>query len=138
VVLYTRAHAWVFRRSGGRLGKRLVGVPVLVLRTTGRRSGEQRESPTFFLGHGDGWAVVASNGGSPRPPAWSLNLEARPDADAFVAGQWYPVRARRATVPETEELWPRFVELYRGYDHYRAISPRELPVVILERRGGGT
>jgi deazaflavin-dependent oxidoreductase (nitroreductase family) len=129
-----RAQAWIYRRSGGRLARSLVGVPVMVLRTTGRRSGRKRESPMFFLPHADGWAVVASNAGSPRPPAWLLNVEAKPEAEAFVDGGWHPVRARQATAAEADELWPRFVEIYRGYDHYRAISSRELAVVVLERR----
>ena len=131
--LFSRGHAWLVRRSGGRL-KNFIGVEVLILRTTGRRSGKPRESPMFFLPHGDGWAVVASNAGSPHQPAWFLNVEANSEADAFVDGGWHAVRARQATPEEVEELWPRFVEIYRGYDHYREISTRELPVVVLERR----
>lgn len=86
----------------------------------------------FFVSHGDAFAVVASNGASPRPPAWWLNLQAQPDADAFVEGTWRPVRARRATDAEAEDLWPRLVEVYSGYEHYRAIATRELPVIVLE------
>ena len=130
----TRLHAWVLRRSGGRLGRRFVGVPVIVLRTTGRRSGEPRESPMFYLSHGDSWAVMASNAASERPPAWFLNLEANPDADALVDGGWHAVRGRRATAEESAELWPRFVELYPGVEHYRSIAKRDFPIVILERR----
>jgi deazaflavin-dependent oxidoreductase (nitroreductase family) len=130
----TRAHAWILRRSRGRVGRRFLGAPVLVLRTTGRRSGEPREAPMFYLEHGDGWAVVASNAASKRMPAWFHNLQADADAEALVDGGWHPVRGRRATDAEEQELWPRFVEIYRGYDHYRAIATRELPVVVLERR----
>ena len=130
----SRAHAWLLRRSGGRIGKRFLGADVAVLRTTGRKSGEPRESPMFYLSHGDGWAVVASNAASKRPPAWWLNLEAKPDAEAFVDGSWQPVRARRATEQEREALWPRFVAMYRGYDHYKSVATREMPVVVLEPR----
>ena len=131
----TRAHAWVFRRSGGRLGRRFMGADVLVLRTTGRRSGEPREAPMFYLSFRDGWAVVASNAASVRPPAWWLNLQASPEADAFVPGaSWTPVRARRASDAERDELWPRFVAMYRGYDRYAALATREMPVLVLERR----
>src|ERR671917_1859826 len=74
--LPTRAHAWLLRRSKGRLGRRLFGAPVLVLRTIGRKSGEPREAPMFYLRDGDGYAVVASNAASKKPPAWFLNLQA--------------------------------------------------------------
>ena len=132
--LPTRAHAWLFKRSKGRLGKRFFGAPVLVLRTTGRKSGEPRESPMFYIRHGDGWAVVASNAASKRPPAWFLNLQASGDVHVLVDGDDRPARAREASAAETDELWPRFVEIYRGYDHYKELAQRKLPVVILEPR----
>jgi deazaflavin-dependent oxidoreductase (nitroreductase family) len=88
----------------------------------------------FYVRHGDGFAVVASNAASKRPPAWWLNLRAAPDAEAAVGGGWRPVRAREATEAERSELWPRFVAMYRGYDHYREIATREMPVVVLEPR----
>jgi deazaflavin-dependent oxidoreductase (nitroreductase family) len=132
--LPTRAHAWLLRRTRGRVGRRFLGADVLVLRTTGRRSGELRDAPVFYLGHGRGFAVVASNAASERPPAWWLNLQAQPQAEAFVAGASHRVSARRATDEETAELWPRFVAMYRGYDHYRSVATREMPVVVLEPR----
>jgi F420H(2)-dependent quinone reductase len=122
------------RRSGGRLGGRLLGAPVLVLRTIGRRSGQPRESPAFYVSHNDDFVVVASNAASREFPAWWLNLQANPDADALVKGQWRPVRARRATEAEVAEVWPKLVSIYRGYDHYKSIATRELPVVLLEPR----
>jgi len=134
--LATRAHALALRVSRGRIGKRFMGADVLVLRTTGRRSGKPREAPVFFVPHRDGFAVVAANAAAARPPAWWLNLRASPEADAFVKGAWHGVRGRLATADEAEALWPRFVEAYRGYDHYREIATRELPVVVLEPRSG--
>ncbi|HVE68687.1 MAG TPA: nitroreductase family deazaflavin-dependent oxidoreductase [Solirubrobacteraceae bacterium] len=132
--LTTRAHAWLVRRTRGRVGSRFLGVPVLVLRTVGRRSGKRRESPMFYLRHDDRFAVVASNAASERPPAWWLNLQARPDADVLVNGAVHPVSGREATPEEAATLWPRFVAMYHGYDHYRDIATRELPVVMLEPR----
>lgn len=130
----SKLHARVLSGSGGRIGARLLGPPTLVLRTTGRRSGEQRESPAFFVSHGDAFAVVASNAASKRFPAWWLNLQADPDAEAFVHGRWRPIRARRADEHEAAELWPRFAASYSGYDLYKSIATRELPVVLLEPR----
>jgi F420H(2)-dependent quinone reductase len=130
----TRAHAWIHRATGGRVGSRLLGADVLTLRTTGRRSGQPRDSPVFYLQDGPNYAIVASNAGSPRPPAWWLNLQAEPNAEARVRGHANPIRARVADDAETALLWPRFVEMYAGYDHYRSIATRTLPVVILEPR----
>jgi len=132
--LASRAHAWVYGVSKGRIGKRFLGVEVLVLRTTGRRSGKPRESPMFFVRRGDAIAVVASNAAAPTHPAWWLNLKAYPKAEVLLDGGWRPVRGRRATVAEAEELWPRFDRIYSGYEHYRSIAGRELPVVVLEPR----
>jgi deazaflavin-dependent oxidoreductase (nitroreductase family) len=130
----TQAHAWIVRRTGGWLGGRALGSDILVLRTTGRRSGQQRDAPLLFVHHGDGFAIVASNAASERTPAWWFNLQEHPEADALVRGRTHPVRARPATEQEVTELWPQLVELYSGYEHYRSIANRELPVVILEPR----
>jgi F420H(2)-dependent quinone reductase len=132
--LFSRTHAWLLRVSGGRLGKRFMGGDVLVLRTVGRRSGKPREAPMFYLPYRDGYAVVASNAASQRAPAWWLNLSASPDAEATVGEGWRPVRAREATDAERDELWPSFVRMYRGYDHYKEIATRDMPVVVLEPR----
>jgi deazaflavin-dependent oxidoreductase (nitroreductase family) len=131
---FSRAHARLLELSGGRLGKRFMGADVLVLRTVGRRSGKRRQSPMFYLPHRGGYAVVASNAASKRVPAWWLNLQAQPEVEATVGNGWRAVRAREATAEERDELWPSFVEMYRGYDHYKEIASREMPVVVLEPR----
>jgi F420H(2)-dependent quinone reductase len=132
----TRLHARILRATKGRITGRVLGVEgdVLVLRTLGRRSGKLRDSPMFCLPHGDGYAVVASNGASKHTPGWWHNLQDQPEAEAFIQGHSRPVRARGATEQEVSELWPRFVALYSGYEHYKSIATRELPVVILEPR----
>jgi deazaflavin-dependent oxidoreductase (nitroreductase family) len=132
--LGARMHARLVRLTGGRIGGRAFGAEILVLRSTGRRSGQRRDSPMFFVGHGEGFAVVASNGASKRPPAWWLNLQANPHAEAFVRGESHAVTARAANEQEVATLWPKFVEVYSGYEHYKSIATRELPVVILEPR----
>jgi deazaflavin-dependent oxidoreductase (nitroreductase family) len=130
----TQLHAWLVRHTGGRIGGRAIGADILVLRTVGRRSGRVRDAPLLFAPFGDGFAIVASNAASEHPPAWWFNLQDTPDADAVVHGRMHPVRARPATAEEIAELWPRLVEIYSGYEHYRSIAARELPVVILEPR----
>jgi deazaflavin-dependent oxidoreductase (nitroreductase family) len=88
----------------------------------------------FYIRDAENYAVVASNAGSSRTPAWWLNLQANPEAEAQVGGVTKQVRARAASQDETATLWPRFVEMYAGYDHYRSIATRTMPVVILEPR----
>ena len=116
------------------MGGRALGADILVLRTVGRRSGQPRDAPMFFVPHGEGFAVVASNAASTRAPAWWFNLQDHPDVDALVRGRSYPVHARAATEREVSELWPQLVDLYSGYEHYKSIAKRELPVVVLEPR----
>jgi deazaflavin-dependent oxidoreductase (nitroreductase family) len=130
----TRLHARLVRRTRGRLGGRALGADVLVLCTTGRRSGKHRDAPLFFVTYGPGFAVLAANAASARPPAWWLNLQQDPDAEALVRGHKYSVRARAASGQETSELWPRLAENYSGIEHYKSIARRELPVVVLEPR----
>jgi deazaflavin-dependent oxidoreductase (nitroreductase family) len=131
---FTRTHGWLIRRTNGRLG-RFLGTDVVVLRTTGRKSGEPREVPVMYVRDGDSLALVASNAAAPKPPAWWLNLQAKPDAEVLLDGDWCPVRARRASEEEVERLWPRLAAMYPGYEHYRSIATREMPLILLEPRG---
>lgn len=128
---FTKAHAWMLRRGWGR---RFVGVPVLVLRTTGRRSGEPRDAPLMYVGHGDAFAVSPANAASSRTPAWWLNLQAEPRAIVFVEGRETPVNGRLATEDERAAAYPRLKAQYRGIERYEEIRGREFPVVILEPR----
>jgi deazaflavin-dependent oxidoreductase (nitroreductase family) len=128
----SKLHARVLALTRGRLGGRLLGVRVLVLRTTGRRSGKERQTPLFFVTHGAGYAVVASNAASKRFPSWWLNMQAGGEAAVFVQGRWRLVHGRQAQEQEAAQLWPRFVATYAGYDHYKSIATRDLPVVVLE------
>jgi deazaflavin-dependent oxidoreductase (nitroreductase family) len=131
----TKAHAWLIRRSGGRLGTRFLGGgELLVLRSIGRRSGEPRDAPMLFVRDGDAYVVCASNAASKRPPAWWLNLQAQPEAEILAERRWVSVRARKATPEETEVLGPRMQATYEGFDHYAAIATREMPFVVLEPR----
>jgi F420H(2)-dependent quinone reductase len=135
-VWWTRTHVRIVRATKGRLrfGFLFGGdMPVLALTTTGRKSGEQRSSVAGYLRHGDGYAVVASNAGSDRPPAWWLNLQAHPDAQIDAEGQRLRVRARVAEGDERDELWRRFVDANQSYERYRGYTERELPVVVLDR-----
>jgi len=131
----TRAHAALIRLSGGRIRRSFIftgGMPILVITTTGRRSGQPRSTPLAFLPHGEGFAVCASNAGSDHPPAWWLNLQADPMADILVDRRWRSIRSRRATEAEDRSLWSTFATLNPGFDEYRNLTARNIPIVILE------
>jgi deazaflavin-dependent oxidoreductase (nitroreductase family) len=106
---------------------------ILILTTTGRRSGEQRKNALIFRQHGDDYLVVASKGGADAPPAWYVNLQADPAVEVQVKGDKFAARARTATPEEKPELWDAMVEVWPDYAEYQKKTSREIPVVVLER-----
>ena len=94
---FLRAAVWLYRRSGGRVGGTMRGVPLLLLTTTGRRSGRPWTVPLMYQTDGDGWVLVASNGGSDRHPSWWLNLRSNPDASIQIGRELHRVSAADAT-----------------------------------------
>ena len=137
MVLFWRFHRWVYRRSGGRVGGRLLGLPMLLLTTTGRRSGQPHTTALTYLTDDVHYAVVASNGGARQHPAWLHNLRAFPHAQIQVGSLVYGVHAREAVGAERERLWNRMVQLYAGYRGYQARTTRQIPVLVLETHGSG-
>ncbi len=127
----TRLHSFVYRATGGKVGGQLVGSPVLLLVTTGRKTGERRTSPLLYLEDGENLVLVASNGGAPVHPAWYLNLRAKPEAAVEILGREVRVRAEEASPEEKERLWPRLVAMYSDYETYRRRTDRDIPVVVL-------
>jgi deazaflavin-dependent oxidoreductase (nitroreductase family) len=103
----------------------------LVLHTTGRRSGEPRQTPLSYTKDGDAYVVIASNGGSPRHPDWYRNLEHHPGAEVEIGGRRRPVRAETVTGDERDRLWRQAVRSFGGYAGYQARTDREIPVVRL-------
>ncbi len=124
----------LYRLSGGRLGGRVGRAPVLLLTTTGRKSGESRTAPVVYLADGESVVVINTNAGNARVPAWSLNLKANPEAEVEVGRKRYKVRARIATGEERDGLWRRHNEQYAGFDDYQEKLDREASVVVLEPR----
>lgn len=127
----TRVHGFVYRRSGGRIGGKMAGAPILLLDHVGRRSGRHRTNPLIYLRDGEQFVIVASKGGIDEHPAWYLNLMANPDTAIEVDGQKIRVLARKADAAEKDRLWPRLVEVYGSYAGYQARTDRDIPVVIL-------
>jgi deazaflavin-dependent oxidoreductase (nitroreductase family) len=126
-------HARVYRATGGKVGGRAGKVPVLLLTTTGRKSGRPRTSPLLYTRAGDsGYMVIASKGGAPQHPLWYRNLQANPLAEVTVGRRTQQVRARDAQGEERERLWRALADLYPGYDRYARKTTRTIPVVVLE------
>ena len=122
----------LYRISGGRLGGRIAKAPVLLLTTTGRRSGAARTTPVLYLADGERLVVIGSNAGNERTPAWALNLVAGPDAEVEIGSELRAVRARVAEGGEREQLWRRMTESYSGFDAYRDRTAREIKLFVLE------
>ena len=140
---YLKAHAYLYERTDGRIGKHSNGVPALLLTTTGRKSGLPRtHGLTYCRDRGD-IIVVASNGGSDRPPAWLFNLESEPRVKIRVGRSVMEATARVASSEERNQLWPLVNATNRGmsrvfhrgvrgrYDVYPAHTSRQIAVVII-------
>ena len=125
---------WIYRRTKGRRAGSVRGTPVLLLTTTGRKSGERRTRPVGYLPDGDRFLVCGSNSGSDHPPAWSLNLRAHPDATVEVGARTLLVTASEITGEEYETAWDRYVAANPGFAGYRTKTKRHLPIFTLEDR----
>jgi deazaflavin-dependent oxidoreductase (nitroreductase family) len=134
----TRANVWLYRATGGRVGSRWrVGaafrkpVPICLLTTIGKRSGQPRTVAVLYMEEPDGRIVlVGSQGGLPRHPLWFSNLQANPEVTIQVKRRVGRYQARVADPAERAALWPRLVELYADFAKYQAWTEREIPVVI--------
>ena len=135
--------AWALRRIGkwnvpiyrvtrGRVAGRIGRAPVLLLTTTGRKSGQKRTAPVVYLEDGERYVVIGSNAGNAKTPAWALNLLANPEAEVQAYGDRRSVRARVAEGEEREDLWRRSNEQYAGFDDYRGKTKRDINVFVLE------
>jgi deazaflavin-dependent oxidoreductase (nitroreductase family) len=131
--LFTGVHRQVFDLTKGRLAGRAFGMPVVKLTTTGRKSGQPRDTMLTTPLHDERRVVlVASDGGAAHHPSWYLNLRRDPHVTATVSGRTRAMVARTAGAAEKTELWPRIVASYKGYAGYQTKTDRDIPVVILE------
>lgn len=133
-----RAHQWVYEKSGGLVGHRLLfGNPTLLLRTIGRKSGKERTSALTYARDGKDYLVTASNGGSPRPPGWLANVKAKGDCEIQVGSTKILVTAR-ATYPDDPDYARRWalVDKVNGgrYTEYQTKTSRAIAVVVLSPR----
>jgi deazaflavin-dependent oxidoreductase (nitroreductase family) len=130
--LFWKVHRWLYRATGGRIGGKVVGMPVLLLTTKGRKTGAPRSSVLTYVPKGDAMVVYASYAGEPRHPAWWLNLLADPHATVQRGQEVVPVVAREAEGAERTALWDEVVRINAGYAEYEKRTTRRIPVVVLE------
>lgn len=128
----TDMHAKIYSRTGGFLGGRVRETKVLLLTTTGRKTGKQHTSPLNYLPYRGSYVVAASNMGKDNHPAWYLNLTASQAAMVQVGRATREVRARQATEEERARLWPELVNKARNYGDYEKMTSRKIPMMILE------
>lgn len=132
-------HTRLYRATGGRIGKNWRigsavrnGVPICLLTTVGRKSGQPRTAPLCYMADGDRIILVASQGGTPTNPQWYYNLLANPAVEIRIGRRSQQMRARRADAAERARLWPKLVDVYADYASYQSWTEREIPVVICE------
>jgi deazaflavin-dependent oxidoreductase (nitroreductase family) len=122
-----------FRTNNGKVTGVFEHAPLLLLTTTGAKTGQQRTSPVVYTRDGDNVVVIASKGGAPAHPHWYLNLVANPDVTVELPGETYRAHARVAQGEERNRLFRAQADLMPNFDEYQRKTEREIPVVVLER-----
>jgi deazaflavin-dependent oxidoreductase (nitroreductase family) len=129
----SKLNTWAYRRNNGEgLGGTFQNIPVALLTTTGRKSGQPRISPLYFHRDGNIVVVAASKGGSDTNPMWYLNLKADPKVTVQIKKEVLALTARDATEEERAKYWPRLVEMYPTYNDYQSWTDRVIPLVVCE------
>jgi F420H(2)-dependent quinone reductase len=132
-----KVHEQIYVRTGGLVGHRMIGVPTLLFRTTGRKSGKTRTNALVYARDGEDYLLVASNGGADRPPAWLHNVRANADVEVQVGRTKRPGTARvvESTNPEHQRLWKLVNDNnHNRYDAYQRQTSRPIPVIAVTPR----
>lgn len=126
-------HRRILAASSGRILGRMGGHQLLILTTTGRRTGQPHSTPVIGIPNGEDWLMVASNGGAATQPLWVRNIAANPQVTVRCGERTGNFRARILAGPERSRRWPELVQAYPPYARMQAKTDRELPVVLLTR-----
>jgi deazaflavin-dependent oxidoreductase (nitroreductase family) len=122
-----------FRDDGGQVTGVFAGAPLVLITTTGAKSGRRRTTPIVYTTDGDRIVVIASKGGAPTSPDWYHNLVAHPEVTVELPSETFEARARTAEGLERERLWRAQAALMPNFDEYQKATTRQIPVVVLER-----
>ncbi|HEY0756710.1 MAG TPA: nitroreductase family deazaflavin-dependent oxidoreductase [Ktedonobacteraceae bacterium] len=131
VTLVDRMMTWVYKKSDGRLGSRLGKMGMLVLQTTGRKSGQERSHTLQYMPDGENYVIVASNNGQDRHPGWYYNILSNPHVRIQIERRQQPALAIVAEPEEYAGLWPRLIAQNPPWGAYARRTTRKIPVVIL-------
>jgi deazaflavin-dependent oxidoreductase (nitroreductase family) len=123
-----------FRTNGGKVGGIWEGKPLLLLTTTGAKSGQKRTTPLMYLADGDRLLIFASKGGAPTSPDWYHNVLAHPTVTVEVGNETFEANARVITGEERDRLYAKQAQLYPQFADYQTKTNRKIPVIALERR----
>jgi deazaflavin-dependent oxidoreductase (nitroreductase family) len=130
---FTRAHCGMYKSTRGLVGGNLLGIQMLLLTTTGRKTGQKRTLPLAYVETKGNFLIVASNGGADKRPAWWLNLSASELAEVQVGGERFEVTWEEVAPDERMECWRRLQAAIPAYRAYRHRTEREIPIVRLRR-----
>ena len=133
---YNRQLIEEFRANRGKTDNPMAGRPLLLLTTTGAKSGQRRTTPMMYIRVDDQLLVIASNAGAPSHPDWYRNLMAHPEVTVEVGNETYEATAKVLTGEERSRLYARQAELYPQFGDYQKRTTRKIPVIALERRKG--
>lgn len=132
VLGFMKDHIKRYLATNGEDGHLMNGFPCLVLTTTGKKSGEQRQAAVIYGKHGNSHVIIASKGGSDTPPAWFVNLQAHPRAHIQVKDKKLDVRMRVAAGAERQQLWDMMVKIFPDYRDYQEKTARQIAVCVLD------
>jgi|SRR5579859_4734566 len=127
---------FMYRRSGGKRFGHMRGMPLLLLTTTGRKTGTQHVTPVMYIRDGNNYVITASNNGAEKHPSWFANLQANPQTRIELDDMTRSVMAHQAGTEEKGRLWPKLVEQAPFFDGYRKKTTCDIPMVILQPTGG--
>ena len=130
-MLIFKVIVFLYNVSGGRIGGKMDKVPVLLLTTTGRKTGKKRTLPLIYIMDGSAYVITASAGGADKNPGWFFNIRSNPQATIQVKDKHIKVTAEIAGREKKSELWARLVEVAPNFAGYQKRSSREIPMVIL-------
>jgi deazaflavin-dependent oxidoreductase (nitroreductase family) len=128
----SRAHIWLYRKTGGMIGERLDGLDICLLTTRGRKSGLTRTAPLPYFRDGKRIVLIASNAGRDKHPAWFLNLSENPEVELQIGVHRLELRARQAQGEERARIWALVTRDHPRFDRYVPWTTRVIPVVVLD------
>ena len=134
IKLFWSMHLKMYQWTSGRIGHTLRGLPVLLLTTKGKKTGQLRTKALMYLPYGESFVVIASNLGKDDHPAWWYNLQAEPKANVQIGSSKFTVHAREADDDEREIIWNALSVHTSDYEQYRSWTSRRIPLVILGRQ----